>query len=335
MIERIIDVNINRLREGLRVVEDILRFHNNEETFEELKKIRHKIKEIENKIGYELSLYRNTEEDKGRGRYETETNTTIESIAKANFKRSEESARVLEEIFKLKDQDISYAFKEIRFMVYKIEKKYFTRIDKTKKLNFKIYLVTDSRLTKTPLESILEEAIKGGVDIVQIREKHLSDKEIIRIGEKLKEVCKKYQIPLLIDDRTDICLALDLDGVHLGQEDMPVKYARKLLGEGKIIGKSTHSIEQAENALKEETDYIAFGPIFQTPTKNYEPVGTKDIEKVKELAERYNKKLVLIGGIDTETIKKIAFNIPIACVRALMQEPYSTAVKLKQILGEK
>ncbi|HOJ49812.1 MAG TPA: thiamine phosphate synthase [Spirochaetota bacterium] len=333
-MKRIIDANINRLREGLRVIEDILRFYYDFNYFEEFKKIRHRIKELEKSYPYNLVFYRESEEDKGRKKYNVETNDNVYSVLKANFKRTQESSRVLEEIFKIEDINISYIFKEIRFSLYTLEKAINEKLFKKNKLNFTLYLITDSRLTDKPLEYVVEEAIKGGVDIVQLREKHLSDAQIIKKGEAVKKVCRKYNVPLIIDDRIDICLILDADGVHLGQDDIPVNFARRILGPEKIIGKSTHSIEQAEEALKEETDYIAFGPIFKTPTKDYSVVGTDKIEEVKQIVEKYDKKLVLIGGIDSESIKRIGIKLPVASVRFIIKEPYKNARELKKFLGE-
>ncbi len=320
---RIIDANLNRLREGLRVIEDILRFHFSSEKFEEIKNIRHSLKKISRFYEEKNLLSRNSATDLGRKSFDVEKDRkSIKDVLAANFKRAQESLRTLEETLKLSDNpDFSSLMKEIRYKVYVLEKDIFFLFKTTIKLS--LYLVTDSRQCQIPLFEHVELAIKGGVSFVQLREKHLSDKKIFEIGKQTKNICNKYNVPFVIDDRVDLCIALGADGVHIGQNDLSVKTVRSMLGPSKIIGKSTHTLEQVKEAVREDIDYFAFGPLYKTPRKNYVPVGFDFIKTVLEISKQTNIPVVFIGGISKETIDdvlKIGIK-NIALVRDIMSSP--------------
>lgn len=333
---RLIDANFNRLREGLRVIEDIARFTLNLPVFEEIKNIRHSLKEAES-FHYEQNLAsRNSEEDLGRKPFESEEKRdSLQNVLLANFKRVQESLRSLEEVFKIHEKKFIRIFKDLRYQSYTLEKKVMLALKKN--FDLSLYLVTDSRQNKIPLESLAEEAILGGVTFIQLREKHLSDRSIIEIAKKVKSVCQKYHVPFIIDDRPDLCMILDLDGIHLGQEDISIDDARRILGYHKIIGKSTHSLEQANSAVREDIDYFAFGPLFKTPTKDYTPVGLDLIDPIREISSRSGIPVVFIGGITDQTIDLISKHQiqSIAVVREIMsaQNPKTAAQELRKKLA--
>jgi thiamine-phosphate pyrophosphorylase len=171
-------------------------------------------------------------------------------------------------------------------------------------MNFRLYVITNQNISreKSNLE-VVKAAISGGADIVQLREKDLSTKEIVEMGRELKKVTDYYNIPLIINDRVDISLAIDADGVHLGQDDLPVEEARRLIGKDKILGISTHSLEQAREAENKGADYIGVGPVFPTQTKpNYTPIGLELVEKV---SNEIKIPFVAIGGIKLNNLKKV------------------------------
>lgn len=152
-------------------------------------------------------------------------------------------------------------------------------------------------------EDIAKICVDNRIKMLQLRQKHLSDKEILKITEKILKITKTSHTKLIIDDRVDLVLASDCDGVHIGQDDMPFELARKILPK-KIIGLSTHSISQAKNAIDKKPDYIGFGPIYKTPTKEKpDPVvGTKLLSKVIEFS---SIPVVAIGGIDKSNIDNV------------------------------
>lgn len=167
--------------------------------------------------------------------------------------------------------------------------------------DYSVYLVTDRDLLKgRKLTEVIEEAILGGTSIVQLREKCASSLEFYEIAKEVKKVTDKYNVPLIINDRIDIALAIDASGVHLGQSDIPCSIARKILPKGKIIGVSAHNLKEAEKALKDGADYLGCGAVFNTSTKK--DVTTLSYEGLKEITDNINIPIVAIGGINENNI---------------------------------
>ena len=162
----------------------------------------------------------------------------------------------------------------------------------------RVYPLTDVRLTGLSHAQQVRELIAGGATLVQLREKHSSPREFCEQARAALQVARECGVPLLINDRVDIALAIGADGVHLGQDDLPPAAARQLLGPNAIIGYSTHNLEQAQLAANLPVDYIAIGPIFQTRSKEKpDPVvGLDGLRKVREVITKL--PLVAIGGID-------------------------------------
>lgn len=170
------------------------------------------------------------------------------------------------------------------------------------KLPSGLYLITDQYIVKGLSHvQIAEKALLGGVKFIQYREKQLSKSESYKIALQLREITRKYNAVLIINDDIDIAMAVDADGVHLGQEDFPVHAARKILGDSKIIGLSTHSLKQAEEAQGSGADYIAIGPIFKSTTKDVrEPLGADIIKEVKRISR---VPVIAIGGINENNME--------------------------------
>lgn len=163
-------------------------------------------------------------------------------------------------------------------------------------LNCKLYLVTDSdMLKKVDLCTAVEQAIQGGVTLVQLREKNLSSLELYNTALQVKKVTDSYNIPLIINDRLDIMLAIDAAGVHLGQKDIPAKAARRLVGKNKLLGVSAATIEEAKLAQQDGADYLGVGALFTTTTKNNTRPVT--IELLKQIKQSVSIPVVAIGGI--------------------------------------
>lgn len=168
-------------------------------------------------------------------------------------------------------------------------------------IDYKLYLVTDRNILKnTNICKAVEEAIKGGVTVVQIREKNIKTLEFYDVAKKIKKVTDKYNIPLIINDRIDIALAINSHGVHLGQDDMPCSVARKILGSDKIIGISASTLEEALKAEKDGADYIGVGAIFKTNTKK--DADDVSIEQLKEIKNKVSIPVVAIGGIKSDNL---------------------------------
>jgi len=168
-----------------------------------------------------------------------------------------------------------------------------------------LYLVTDRELSKgRDIRWVVEEAVKGGCTMVQLREKDCCTRDFIKIAQDLKEILKPYNVPLIINDRVDVALAIDADGVHIGQSDMPYEIARKLLGPDKIIGISVENLDEVRKANEIDVDYIGVSPIFATPTKT----NTKTpflLEGARLAAAISKHPTVGIGGMNHKTAKDV------------------------------
>ena len=171
--------------------------------------------------------------------------------------------------------------------------------------NFDLYLVTDRNQTGgRDLLWVLERALEGGVRAVQIREKDLGGRELFVLAEKTKRLCERYQANLFVNDRVDVALGVDAEGVHLGGDSMPVRAARELLGAEKLIGVSTHSINEASEAEREKADFILFGPVYFTASKAAygEPQG---LGRLKKVVEKISLPVYAIGGVKVGNIAEV------------------------------
>ena len=205
---------------------------------------------------------------------------------------------------------------------------------KKEDIDYSVYLVTDRR-NKTDEEflNIIEEAIKGGTTIVQLREKTASTKEFYDLALRVKEITSRYGVPLLINDRIDIALAVDCEGVHIGQDDMPADIAREIIGDDKILGVSASTVEEAKKAEMDSADYIGSGAVFPTVTKDDADSVSK--EELKEIVDSIDIPVVAIGGITIENANTLkgsgiaGFSVVSAIMSA--EDPKEASLKLKEI----
>jgi thiamine-phosphate pyrophosphorylase len=195
----------------------------------------------------------------------------------------------------------------------------------------RVYLVLEAAAAAR----VVEPALRGGVDIVQLRDKSASDDEIVRAGRELRELCHAHGALFLVNDRPDLALACDADGVHVGQDDMPVADARAIVGRDRILGTSTHAPEQVDAAENADVDYYAAGPVFETPTKLGRPATGWDL--IAYAAGRATKPWFAIGGIDaTNAAAAAAAGAErIVVVRAIRDadDPEAVARALRAALG--
>lgn len=201
-----------------------------------------------------------------------------------------------------------------------------------KSFDTSLYLVTDrSGMGDCEFESKIRSAVEGGCTMVQLREKNINSYLMYQRALSIKKITDEYHIPLIINDRLDIMLAVGADGVHLGQQDIPVKIARKLIGKDKIIGVSAHCIEEAEKAERDGADYLGVGAIFPTTTKK--DIIITPVNVLREIKETVSVPVVAIGGINQNNINTLKGSHVdgVAVISAIMksQDPKSSAVALK------
>ena len=150
---------------------------------------------------------------------------------------------------------------------------------------------------------VAKEMLEGGVEILQLRAKKLRQPDVLALARPLAPLCRRFEVPFIINDHPEIVAESGADGVHIGQDDMAVEKAREIMGSGKIVGLSTHSVLQAKSALDEKPDYIGFGPLFSTPTKpDYTAIGTS---KIKDVHRCVSLPIYCIGGIKLENLPKV------------------------------
>lgn len=206
-----------------------------------------------------------------------------------------------------------------------------------KKLDTTMYFITDStNYTEDEFLYRVEEACKGGVTLIQLREKERTTREYLSLAEKVHEIARKYDIPLIIDDRVDVALAVNAEGVHVGQSDMPVNIARKLMGGDKIVGATAKTVPQAMEAYEQGADYLGVGAIYPTTTK-VKTVLTS-VDTLKEIVKAVPIRVNAIGGLNKDNIHVLKDSgiDGICVVSAIMKadNPCAAAKELREAFNE-
>ncbi|MCM8804203.1 MAG: thiamine phosphate synthase [Candidatus Omnitrophica bacterium] len=302
-IFKIIDANFNRTREGLRVIEEALRFiYKDERVLKEIRNIRHNFskKILEFFPSEKLKISRDIREDKGKDLNRIEK-VDLKKLVETNFLRIEESLRTLEEYSKVVKPEVSIFFHDIRFKIYEIEKYLINRLIRKKIKIPAVYIILNLKEDKENFLKFAENVIKGEPDIIQLRYKGENIKFFLKIAKELKKIIP-YEIIYLINDRIDISFLCESDGVHIGKNDFDIEDARKILSD-KIIGVSTSGIEDLKNIKGKDIDYIAVGSLFKSKTKpEKKPIG---VEILKEMRKYISIPIIGIGGINIENAKKV------------------------------
>jgi thiamine-phosphate pyrophosphorylase len=308
---RISDANFNRCSEGLRVLEEVARFVlNHSDLTARLKHIRHRLANCHSKIEPQLLSSRDSAADVG-----AESNVSSEylrrdvtAIVVANSRRVQESLRVIEEFSKLPQVTFIDAktIEQIRFELYELERvltSHILRKDKVDRITG-VYLIIDSDFLKDrSATDVARQAIDGGVNIIQLRDKKGDKSDILKTAIELKQLCAKYNVLFIINDHIDIALAANADGVHLGHTDLPVAEARKLLPIDKIIGGTASNIDEAMMAQQQGADYIVIGSIY--PTQSKEKVPLAGLKTLGAVNQKITQPVVAAGGINLDNVKQV------------------------------
>lgn len=285
---QIIDANLNRAAEGIRVIEDFVRFvWSDERLSEDLSRVRHKIAHSEVRP-LENLLSRHKHID-ARAKAPPRGRISDFDLLKANFKRVQEALRVLEEYCS------EPLYNHLRYEMYDFEKEILLRLEK-KVLRSGVYLISHD-------PDILIKGIDQGVSLIQLRDKSASKSEIFNKAKTVKSRLNSTNVPFIINDFIDIAQCVDADGVHTGQDDLSILDLRKLWGPHKLIGRTTHTLEQGKQAEIEGADYISIGPIWETPSKpNRSAIG---FDYLKVAPKEIQIPYVAIGGISLDTLDEI------------------------------
>ncbi len=343
-IYRHIDVCLNRIGEGLRVIDEIVRFHlEDEKILKELKEIRHSVRTFFSIPENDLLNSRDSIEDPGF-KFVTQTEGTrdsVTSIAKASFKRVIESIRILEEYSKMKQisEFTNINFEKLRQKLYLDEKNILLLLEKRKNLNIlnqKVYPITpDFGNSVAGNNELIDYCIEINKvsNFIQLRLKNRSKRELISVITLIKDATEG-KLEIIINDHVDLCISENLLGVHLGQDDLPLKSAKKILGDDKIIGVSTHNILQATKPINDGVDYIGIVHIFRTTTKDtgYEPLGLDLLKEINRIPAENDKLSFAIGGVKKENIKSV-LNTGVTGVAIISELKSNTVSSFKKLLN--
>jgi len=317
-----IDANLNRSSEGLRVLEDVARFLLNDvELSRRLRTLRHDLARETKSLRIGLLSQRDSEHDIGHPHsvslpsrernpnMETASLPGLTDLVTANAKRAEEALRVIEELARLPELSStlnSSRFEQARFALYTFERDLVSRISRRDKIErmLGLYVILDRQFLADRDElEIGRHIIEGGARVIQLRDKQGKRGELLLIAQRLKELCCRADVLFIINDYLDLAMAVDADGLHVGQGDLPLAVIRRELPIDKIVGCSVTTLSQATKARNEGADYIALGSIFPTTTKK--EVTVVGVDMLKEIKRTVSTPLVAIGGINQSNIGEV------------------------------
>jgi thiamine-phosphate pyrophosphorylase len=229
---------------------------------------------------------------------------TFDDVLTANCKRVQEGLRTLEEYGKIVSPAVGEAVSQLRYRFYEFEKRLAIESSSRERLAGRnIYLLAARDECYLEFEIAIRIALAAGVGIVQLREKHLSDREVVELGRQVREWTREAGALFLMNDRPDLAVLTDADGVHVGQEELTVREARRILGPNRLIGVSTHTIEQARKAVDDGADYLGVGPVFPSQTKSFPEFA--GLEFVRQAAEEIQLPWYAIGGVTPENVADV------------------------------
>ena len=335
---RILDAAANRAREGLRVVEDYCRFVLDDAFLTgELKHFRHDLtaalatlpggleaRETQRDVGTAIS----TEQEQSRH--------SLVEVAQVNLKRVQESLRSLEEFAKLQRPALGEALEQLRYRSYTLERAIVLGTQARERLaDARLYVLLTRDACQAALDWTIQEAAAGGARIIQLREKGLTDAELLARACQVRHWTRQAGVLFIINDRPDIARLAEADGVHLGQEDMPVKEARRILGPDGLIGVSTHDLDQVRQAILDGASYLGVGPTFPSATKQFG--AFPGIDFVRQAMAETTLPAFVIGGVTLQTLDAAiaagARRVAVSQAIAQAVDPRATAAAIQQKLG--
>ena len=335
-VDRLLDANLDRAREGLRVVEDWCRFGlDRADLVESLKHWRQQLGQC-HADHYKQARSTATDTAAGMAHPAQQERSQPQQVVAANCGRVQEALRVLEEFGRDRDPQLAATAAAIRYGLYDLEVTILQagqRQDRRRRLHqARLCLIT------APGEGWLERveaALRAGVTLVQYRAKQGHDRERLENAQALAHLCRCHQALLIVNDRIDLALLVDADGVHLGQDDLPTPAARQLIGEGRLLGRSTHNVAQLQLAQQDDCDYLGVGPIYATGTKpDKQPQG---LIWAQQAADQAQIPWFAIGGITKERLPELRSHgvTRVAVVGAIMaaEDAYSASTALLSALA--
>ncbi|MCA9062041.1 MAG: thiamine phosphate synthase [Planctomycetaceae bacterium] len=347
-ILRIIDAARNRAREGLRVLEDYARFVcDHADASRLLKELRHELVDAEQLLPPATLRARNTESDVG-------TQITVPreilresltDVVLANCRRVQESLRTLEEFGKLLQPEFAARMKQLRYQSYELEQLLASdslsvpvtddSSNRHRRLQqASLYLLVTEKLCRLPWQEFVGQVLSTGIDVLQLREKELNDAELLRRARWIGAACRDVGTLFIVNDRPDIAVLADADGVHVGQDELPPADARTIIGSHRLLGVSTHDTQQATAAETAGADYLGVGPVFTSQTKQFTEYAGLDY--VRAAARHVTIPWFAIGGITPDNIATLqqagASRIAVTAAISQSDQPAAAVRQFREVL---
>jgi thiamine-phosphate pyrophosphorylase len=339
-VARILDAGANRAREGLRVLEDYCRFALDDAFLTgELKRLRHDLADALRALPANLLLEaRDTLNDVGTGitTAREQDRQCLENVAQAGMKRLQEALRSLEEYGKIVNPQLGRAVEAIRYRTYTLERALLLGTSARRRLaEARLLVLVSEASCRASLSGTIHEAAAGGAQIIQLREKDLDDRALLEKARAVRTWTRKLGVLFILNDRPDIARLADADGVHLGQDDLPIREARRILGPDALIGISTHTIAQVRQAVLEGASYIGIGPTFPSETKKFDAYPGLDF--IRQASAETSLPAFAIGGITLENLPEViaagANRVAVGGAVCQAEEPRQVAGRIRQNLN--
>jgi thiamine-phosphate pyrophosphorylase len=337
---RILDAAANRAGEGLRVIEDYARFALDDRFLTaQCKSLRHELtaalavfplalrhaaRETRGDVGTHVSLA--SEQARGGARH----------VVAAGFQRVQQALRSLEEYAKTVEPAAAVQFESLRYRAYTLQRAVDITADSTARLaDVRLYVLIDGHESAQRFDQFVAALVAAGVDVIQLRDKHLSDRELIARARLLRERTRGTQTLFIANDRPDVAILSQADGVHVGQEELSVKDVRAIVGPGMLVGVSTHSLEQARAAVLDGADYIGVGPTFPSRTKEFSHFPGLDL--LKQVVGEIRLPAFAVGGITAANVAQVRAcgmtRIAVAGAVTDGADPAAAVAELRRLLG--
>jgi thiamine-phosphate pyrophosphorylase len=338
---RLLDACANRAREALRVLEDYCRFVLDDAFLTRtLKETRHELasalaefppslmleaRDTRHDVGVDVSLPSELRRD------------SLRDVVQANVKRLQEALRSLEECGKVHNPRLGQTLESLRYRAYTLERTLVLGVSSRQRLqDARLYVLLTGAHCAATLDWIVAEIAAAGAGIVQLREKDKNDRELLESARQMRQWTRKAGVLFIVNDRADIARLVEADGVHLGQDDLPVREARRILGPDALIGVSTHNMEQLHQAILDGANYVGVGPAFASTTKDFTDLA--GLEFVRQALAETTLPAFVLGGINLQTIDKAiaagARRIAVSAAIARADDPRTVATTLLAALPD-
>jgi thiamine-phosphate pyrophosphorylase len=339
-VGRILDAGANRAREALRVLEDHARFAMDDAVLtRRLKQLRHDLAEALSLLPARLLLEsRDTPGDVG-----TTISTDAEwqrpsliSVVQANAKRLQESLRSLEEFGKSVNVEFAQRIEQMRYASYTLERALVQgQAWRNRLRDARLCVLVTESLCRASLVGTVKEALLGGAQMIQLREKNVDDRTLLARARDVRDLTRKAGALFIVNDRPDIARLAEADGVHLGQDDLPIHEARRIVGPEILVGVSTHNIEQVRRAVLDGASYIGVGPTFPSVTKSFESLA--GLEFIRQAFAETSLPAFAIGGINLGNVAAVraagARGIAVSHAVCAAEDPCAMAARLREALS--